>query len=756
MNRTTSVGNINLPLAPPPQQDGAQMEVIHPSIAAKVKREALGKESMTPLRERGIEPDQTISRAGIKALLKKTPEEMSSRRLANFLSIFPGKMGRSEWSGSSHLQDIKKLADKYQELPSHALHEKMEVLEQLATALDNYGSQATKARLGDRIAGLKEFVRGEMLNLKAQQHDPGLQDLGPGLYGPRGLLSDTYEPFLLAVEMGDQEALNGIVSDMTNRIVVVLQEQGVDGEKFAASSGARLKEQLLNVIFASQPRSGEVMNGGDHTWDMVEKAMDQLYSGVTNGLNEGHGRVRTDGTLAVEETRYVPQGGVGAKDVHVSAGGASLDEGGFGSVFIYDGTDGSKIVVKEQLDEGVSQMVGDQKFGKLQEKAHDSHHEASIHRLAQGEEGHENLVRLVGTMHNGKNTTICLEYCPNGSVPGMGRKLWDSEMLSGLSPDQQSHARRQAIGLMSRDMARGLNHMHQNGVGHQDFKGANVFLGRDGVAKVGDLGSSVKLQEGRFEVPTNYHFPDAPAYLAPEVLELTSLPPHRSLVRAFMDKEWIASFDLDKFEEAYAQIGHPGPQEVFQRIKGTLQDIQQRAGEEGSDKDTLVQEWNTAVRSLESMVAGIRKSEGITTGQVVDVTKVDVWALGITMCELAYSGDHGSGSPFEGSNSGRTAANITGYALDGTKTFTQYRLEKWAQQHPDILPPTDERLDALLDKLLHHDPDQRISLDQALEDPYFQELALDNPQVRDFVQKLTSSGSSKVEIEESAKLVGAL
>lgn len=561
---------------------------------------------------------------------------------------------------------------------------------------------------------------------------------------------------MLAVETGNQEVLDGIVRDMANRLVVDLRHRGVDGDKFANSSGTKLKEQLFNQIFVSQPRSNEVMNGSDRAWDMVETAMDQLYAGMVNGLTDAHGGILPDGSLVVGQSHYVPKGGVGGKDVPVSAGGAALGEGGFGSVYIYEGQDGGAIVVKEPLDEGVSEMVGDQRSEKLREKARESHHEAEIHRQAQGEAGHENLVRLEGIIHNGKNTTICLEYCPNGDVSGMGRKLWDSEMLTGLSPDQQGRVRQQAMGLMCRDMARGLGHIHQNGVGHLDFKGVNVFLGRDGVGKVGDLGTGVRLQEGRFEVPTNYHFPDAPSYLPPEVLELMQLPPHKSLLRGLMDKEWITSIDLEAYEAACGQLGNQAPIEEFQRVKGTLLDIQQRAGLQDSNKDELVAAWREATRGLDALAKGLQRSEGVTTGQVLDVTKVDVWALGITMCELAYSGEHGSGSPFEGSNSGRTTTNIAEYAQDGTKTFTEYRLERWAKDHPDTLPPTDERLDALLDKLLHRDPDQRISVAQALDDPYFSELALDNPQVREFVKILTSSGSSRVAIEESAKRVAQL
>lgn len=723
------------------------MEVVHPSLAAKVKREALGKESMAPLRERGIEPDQTISREGIKALLKKTPEELSSRRLSNFLSIFPGKLGRTEWTGSSHLQDIKKLADKYQTLPSHALHEKMEVLERLTTALESYGSQTTKARLEDRITNLKDFVRGEMIGLQAKMAEPGLHDLGPELIGSGGLLDELREPFILAVETGRQDALDGIVEDMTHRLVVDLRAKGVDGKKFAGSDGATFKAQFCGAFLGLNPEKGTPEG------DRVLLAMDRLYTGVVNGLNEGHGTVDFDGQLTFGQVDYTPQGGFGTMDRPVSEGGAFLGDGGYGKVFVFDGTDGGKVVVKEPRPMGDNPNPTAKELRTL---ARDSHREAEMHSLAQGTEGHENLVRFEGSVYRGKNTTVCVEYCPNGDMDKMGKKLSHPEILRELPLEQQERVRDRSVGLMSRDMARGLSFIHRNGVGHLDFKGANVFIGGDGVAKVGDLGTGVRLQDGRYHIPLGHQFVDAPSYVSPELLELRETPPHQLLGITGFVKDWVLSVDLDQYEQAYAALSHPAPLQEFQRVKEALRELQGRAERDGLGTRELAAAWRELITPVDDLVKGLREVPGILTGQTLDANKADVWALGITMCELAYPGDDGqSGSPFEGSRI-ETIDNIQEFARDGTKTFTQHRMERWERDHPGTIPPSNPRLDALLDKMLHPDPNQRITLEQVLEDPYLQDEVLDDPQVRDFVQKLTSSGSSKVEVVESAKRVSQL
>ncbi|WP_050030154.1 protein kinase [Verrucomicrobium sp. BvORR034] len=759
MNLTNIQNTPVTQLAPMARQVGVTPDAVHPSVAAKIKEKALARESMQPLRDRELRQDQAISRAGIKALLKKTPEEMSSRRMASFLSIFPGKLGRTEWSGSSHLQDIKKLADTYRKLPDHASQERLEVLQELSTALDNYGSQSAKARLGERIAGLKEFVRGEMIKLKSQMQEPGLSDLGPEIYGQKGILAEDYQAFATAAKAGNLEVLDAVVGDMTNRIVVELRDQGVDGEKFAGSAGIRLRAQLCQQIIKADPELGGLMKmpNPNEVKNRVNQALDRLYAGVVNGLNPGHGSQGTGSTLQIGTLRLVPHGTEGMKDRPIASGGAFLGRGGFGNVYLYDGSDGSKVVVKVPKEAGETETSLDERV-TIEERAQLSHREAEMHALVQGEDGHENLIALKGVVHNGKNTTLCIEHCPNGGVDDLGVKLQDLDSLQGLTPDQQGKVRQLTVGLVIRDMARGLAHIHEKGVAHLDFKGGNAFIGGDGVAKVGDLGTGVRQQDGLYELPMNHQYVDNPSYLPPEMLEAMALPPKVSLSLCGARK--IQALDLDAVETAYEKFSDPAPVEEFRRIKDTLLTIQTQIRNGEGDERTLAAEWERTTKRLDDLTRELAAIPGSSTGRVLDVNKVDVWGLGLTLCELAYPGGPGkSGSPFDEGALGQTAKtgdNIAQYGKDGDKTFTEYRLERWEKTHPGVLPPTDERLDALLDKMMHRDPNQRITVAQALEDPYFQELVLDNPQVREFVQKLTSSGSSRVEIEESAKLVAHL
>ncbi|WP_038165586.1 protein kinase [Verrucomicrobium sp. BvORR106] len=759
MNLTNIQNTPITQLAPMARQVGVTSDAVHPSVAAKIKGKALAPEAMKPLRDLELRQDQTISRAGIKALLKKTPEEVSSRRMASFLSLFPGKLGRTEWSGSSHLQDIKKLADTYQRLPDHASQERLEVLQELSAALDNYGSQSAKARLGDRIAGLKEFVRGEMIKLKSQMQEPGLSDLGPGIYGPKGILAETYEAFALAAKVGDQEALNGVVGDMANRIVVELGRKGVDGGKFAGSAGIRLRAQLSQQIIKADPELGGLMKMPDpnEVKNQVNQALDRLYAGVVNGLNPGHGSQGTGSTLQIGTLRLEPHGGEGTKERSIGSGGAILGRGGFGVVYLYDGSDGSKMVVKVPKEAGETETSLDERV-TIEERAQLSHHEAEMHALVQGEDGHENLIALKGVVHNGKNTTLCIEHCSNGGVDELGVKLQDLESLRELTPDQQGKVRQLTVGLVIRDMARGLARIHEKGVAHLDFKGGNAFIGSDGVVKVGDFGTGVRQQGGLYELPIDHQYVDNPSYLPPEMLEAMSLPPKLALHLCGFRS--IPGLDLTAIEAAYEKFSDPAPVEEFRRIKDELLTIQTQLRNGEGDERALSRQWGEVTERLAALTKELAAIPGSSTGRVLDVNKVDVWGLGLTLCELAYSSGPGeSGSPFDEGAQGQTAkagANIAKYGKESTQTFTEYRLQRWEKAHPGVLPPTDERLDALLDKMMHRDPNQRITVAQALEDPYFQELALDNPQVREFVQKLSSSGSSRIELEESARQVALL
>ena len=71
------------------------------------------------------------------------------------------------------------------------------------------------------------------------------------------------------------------------------------------------------------------------------------------------------------------------------------------------------------------------------------------------------------------------------------------------------------IKFLSFEILKGVLYLHQKGIIHRDLKGANVFLTKKGIVKIGDFGIAKVLsctaQQARTMVGTPY-------YLSPEIV----------------------------------------------------------------------------------------------------------------------------------------------------------------------------------------------------------------------------------------------
>lgn len=65
---------------------------------------------------------------------------------------------------------------------------------------------------------------------------------------------------------------------------------------------------------------------------------------------------------------------------------------------------------------------------------------------------------------------------------------------------------------ISIQMIRGLKVLHDKNIFHWDMKSANVFLGKDGIAKIGDMNVSKLAKKGLLYTQTG-----TPYYASPEV-----------------------------------------------------------------------------------------------------------------------------------------------------------------------------------------------------------------------------------------------
>ncbi|RMG08297.1 MAG: serine/threonine protein kinase, partial [Planctomycetota bacterium] len=115
-------------------------------------------------------------------------------------------------------------------------------------------------------------------------------------------------------------------------------------------------------------------------------------------------------------------------------------------------------------------------------------------------DGHPNVVRIHGQGQAHGRCYLVMEYCPGGDL---ARRLRER----GPLPPCEAAA-------LVRDLARGLAHMHAQGVVHRDLKPANVLFGEDGQPKLADFG--LASFEQAMNLTQAGDLVGTPLYMAPE------------------------------------------------------------------------------------------------------------------------------------------------------------------------------------------------------------------------------------------------
>ena len=119
---------------------------------------------------------------------------------------------------------------------------------------------------------------------------------------------------------------------------------------------------------------------------------------------------------------------------------------------------------------------------------------------------HDQIVRYFEAIRTENHLYLVLEYVENGSLATLIKNF-------GSFPEH-------LVCVYVRQVLRGLEWLHEQGVCHRDIKGANLLITKDGQVKLADFGVARKLTDSPIGRSTSVV--GTPYWMAPEVIEMSA------------------------------------------------------------------------------------------------------------------------------------------------------------------------------------------------------------------------------------------
>jgi eukaryotic-like serine/threonine-protein kinase len=167
-----------------------------------------------------------------------------------------------------------------------------------------------------------------------------------------------------------------------------------------------------------------------------------------------------------------------------------LGEGAMGLVFLAEDTNAQRTVALKVLS---SKLASEERFLKRFRRE----------AIATGKLNHVNIVSAYACDEDAGYHYYAMEYC-------------DGEPLDGTLKKMEFFAPELAIDFI-RQVLLGLQHAHKHGIIHRDIKPANIFLTRQGVVKILDLGLSKNITDsGQSHMTMEGTTVGTPHYISPE------------------------------------------------------------------------------------------------------------------------------------------------------------------------------------------------------------------------------------------------
>lgn len=175
--------------------------------------------------------------------------------------------------------------------------------------------------------------------------------------------------------------------------------------------------------------------------------------------------------------------------------GSFLGEGAFSRVYLgLNKVTGEFLAVKElfmdSLVDFASEDTSNTNSSGSYESSNNSNNKSYGYKMTKLEKevnimrklSHINIVQYLGTEFISQPSPqfcILLEYVPGGSIASMLKQF--------------GHFTNQIVKGYTKQILKGLEYLHSNGIIHRDIKGANLLVTEQGIVKLADFGCSVKF-----------------------------------------------------------------------------------------------------------------------------------------------------------------------------------------------------------------------------------------------------------------------
>jgi serine/threonine protein kinase len=544
-----------------------------------------------------------------------------------------------------------------------------------------------------RVGSIRSHIN-TLESLAGGRKEPRLDDLpgfkdSTGFHGAARILHDS-------AKQNVAPDLDAVADSLGKSMAASLDAAGPDAHfSFTVSHGHRFKKELS----AALQESGVKLDD-----DAMAKLVDKTYASALASTTDRITQVATTKThrngrqTDEERVSHVGAFTIGGQEfTHVK----KLGEGGNAVAGLYENKQTDPATGATTTRKLVLKFISPEENSKTEAQVFEEMAtEAGVHRGGT-QASPDDLVKFerVLRMPDGR-LALVLEFAPHGDLNDFSDKL-------AADPQRNSPEARAMRLTLVQDALRSLEGLQTAGIGHLDLKGANLFIGEDGRARIADMGTARRGDRRHLTAP-----PENMVWNDP-LLEHAYKP------------------IIDKIESVRARFRAMGDkllakrEKLFPRLKDSATQEQKDAQKARSaERDAFQTKHMTPLEARRKAEEERVKAEA--GGFEVSAFAADTWSVGTLIYELY------AGAPPFGKEGGLTAPMVEKQnKFMALKDHPKLR-EKFLFDRPGM-PPVPDEIKAIIVSLLDPDPAKRISAADALKSPVFKQAGVGDRKTRDAI-----------------------